>query len=244
MNPESFQGEKINNPDTGVDHKEGESFDSEILPKEVVSKIESFKKRESVTPMPDILGEKVEILLVRSGVKPSGEIAVYGDFEEEGVKKFNDKSAELLQEEVGKIERFLKDIGLRYKIGKPEIHEMRGEKVGNIRQEFLFINIARNQDSLDALYSAKGDEEAGLAYGYPTTAIESFLSKKAMSRSELPEEVKEKEFYPFIFFKLSKDNWQKEIKVAEQWANAVKKNSPRLFKEFMEDVRKHELNNK
>lgn len=112
-----------------------------------------------------------------------------------------------------------------------------------LQREKIVIVVGRGRDSVEKYAQAvqdENDEEMGESFGYPKTAIEAYLSKiESIRRQDLPPEIKEKDFYPFIQFGvLSKENWEKEIETAKLWANAVKRNSPKLFEEYTQYIRK------
>lgn len=210
------------------------------LSPELIERIEEFPSRD--LPIYD----KIDILLVRSGAKPSavtnlgrGEIAEIGDLHGE--------FPSVPKEKIEKISNFLSELGLLYSIGSPEnIENQELQENGSIiilRRQTIDIFMAMHQSDLDKLVTSIrscDDEKTGEALGYPDTAIEAYVKKDSRyeDRAELPQEIKESPYYHFIRFALSPDHWQEEIKTAQKWADVVKTNSPRLFEEFIEASKK------
>lgn len=215
------------------------------MPREIVEKIESFEKRESESVGSDY--EKQLILLVRSGAKPAALIEAFGDFEEVGVKEFGKDRQEILNKELARVGDFLQNIGLYFAFDNPRISKLKDENDNIIlNQEFVDVLIAHSETDLNrlkgALSAGDSDENLGLALGYPATAVEAYMGKRpALDKRQLAEDIKNSEAYPFIEFVISKDNWQEELKVADAWARAVKKNSPTLFEEKMNTFSDHEV---
>ena len=126
-------------------------------------------------------------------------------------------------------------------IEKYVTREYEGAPEVPMERENRKILIARDIGALKGFYEAikSLDHDAmGKFFGFPASAIEAFDDEeKMLYRQDLPQEVRESECYPFIQFVLSKDNWQEEIKLAEQNAEAIKKVSPRLFAAYTNYIR-------
>jgi len=201
--------------------REGEPhLDIKTVEREKVEKIESASIR---------VDDKVTLLLLKAGAKPAGETEIISEQWKEGEKpKHIDKSY------MENIERFLQDLELPFEIARAKI-ETKGDG-----KKFESINIfaGKDKESLDKLMSAKTPEEFGKAYGYPDQSIDAFKDQEnSMMAWELPDEVKQSDFYSFIMYRLSKDNWQQEIETAKLWAETVKANSPKIFEEYSEFIR-------
>jgi hypothetical protein len=178
--------------------------------------------------------EKVEILLVKAGITPVNEIELYGEAWEKG-KDIDRKSAD--RKHLDEITDLLGKLGMACKIGESELNEFTSAENIDMQRERVAI-VYGTKDSLDRLMRAEKTQnhnEMGLCYGYPETAINAYGNdEKSMPRRDLPSEIKAKEFYPFIEFFPSKDNWREEIKTAENRAAVVKRISPKLFEEYSE----------
>jgi len=177
---------------------------SEILEKEEVEKIESA---------PFSIEDKINLLLVKAGVKPASEISALNN-------------PELIQE----IKSLFTNLGL---VG--DIEESKIDK------RIVDILISQNQANLENLETARrnqSDFARGIALGYPATAVADYFNEKpGIMRWSLPQYIKEEKYYPFIRFRLSRDNWEEEITTAKKWANAVKTNSPKLLEDFNDETR-------
>ena len=131
-------------------------------------------------------------------------------------------------------------MGLPFKImdSTIETEESSENPKNKTKHELVFIIAGKDKKSLNQLSSAKTSEDFGRAYGYPETSVISFEDKdKTMMAWELPDEIKQSDFYPFIMYRLSKENWQQEIELAKTWAETVRANSPQMFEEFSRFVK-------
>jgi hypothetical protein len=206
--------------------REGEPhLNAEIIEREKVEKIESAPIR---------VDDKVTLLLLIAGVKPAGETEIMGERWEKGEKpKHVDKSY------IKDIECFLQDLDLPFKIAEPET-----KADDDTKFESINIFAGKDEESLDNLSSAKTPEEFGKAYGYPESTIDAYKNQEnSMMAWELPDEIRNSDFYPFIMYRLSTDNWHQEIETAKLWAETVKANSPEIFEEYSEFIRSAHLAN-
>ncbi len=95
------------------------------------------------------------------------------------------------------------------------------------------ILIAKNKKQLAKLKKAiakRDDHQIGLALGYPKTAVESFAKNSASINSLLRNGMSIK-LIVSTRLRYSKDNWQKEAEIIEQWLEVLKNNSETIYKE-------------
>ncbi len=216
-----------------------ESTKSENLDRELVEIIKNAVVR---------LDDRITILLVASEVKPVGRVEVEGlesflFFEKkpqwQGKKSPLEQFYNLgvdhkedLVNQINELEKLFKKLGLLYFV-----------EWNNNPSKTPVIYYSKYKELLENAKNAKNSKELGLALGYPQSAVEAFQSvgKKndsTMRSVDLPEEEKAKEFYPFIGFRLSKNNWQEEIQTVQRWSEVLKKNSPELFDEYVEEFKR------
>lgn len=94
----------------------------------------------------------------------------------------------------------------------------------------------------------EGDLEGknlGRLFGFPQTAIEAYVkyakdgfqdkNEFMMKRSEIPEEIRNKDYFAFVGFGLSKEHWQEELETAKKWAAEIQKLSPTLYAEIVRE---------
>mgnify|MGYP001590292720 CR=1 FL=1 len=82
-------------------------------------------------------------------------------------------------------------------------------------------------DELKVLSPSKDHEEFGRMMGYPESAIKAFANKDLLLPDDQQKELTKD--LPFFSFKISRDNFQRELKVIEQWNRAILKYSPDLI---------------
>lgn len=94
------------------------------------------------------------------------------------------------------------------------------------------IYVAKSAEILKKLLEteATDDYNLGLLYGYPESAVKAFVSKDFLAEEDEPP--MDESLFPF---RLSKENWQEELKVMEKWNNAVKEYTPKIYEKFIHD---------
>jgi hypothetical protein len=189
----------------------GEPTDSksvELVEKEQVEKIESA---------PFHIQDRVDILLVKAGVKPAALITEL-DIPE---------NAQRLEE----LKELLDGLSLPNNFEKSVFHIENTD--GQFEKKIVNILIGKDLQRLEDLEKARDEKSAiaeGLALGYPASAVSTYVDKSpSIMRWELPEDVKGEYYYPFIKFQLSRSNWPIEIETAREWADTVRTNSSMLF---------------
>ena len=160
----------------------------------------------------------------------------------------NEKLKQINKKNFNKIKGFLENSGLAIKLGKTTIvdspfsyEKTKGKWIPAKREEFP-IFVGKDKKSLDELKKAINsgkDKALGQAYGFPKSAIAAYIgTKEKISVEDLPKDIKNKEWFPFVRFAvLSKDNWKQELKTPKLWAKIVKKHSPKLYEEFIKFVK-------
>lgn len=156
---------------------------------------------------------RAELVLVLSGLKPATNLSLFKNNENpESVKKK------------------ISDAGLVYK----EVDE---ELIKNPNLVCL-LGVARN--IADATCVAEllltsppdDDDKFGQLMGFPQTAIDAFAKRRESFADDKRSSLFQERGLPFRF-RLSKDNWEEEIKVAEVWTAEIKEIAPELYRELM-----------
>lgn len=189
-----------------------------------ISYRESEKFKNAVTALEELEGltnsDKISILATALDLKPAGMIHFFKKVEE------------------SHITQILSDLGLFF---MPYENEAKANPdlveyiIGNSPE-----NIAEVQEALPVL---EHDESFGAAMGYPTTAIAAYGSyvktgdaSEVLPMSAYHEHLTEEE-RKFLFFRLSRDNYEKEIEWLEQLIAAVKLYAPHLYEDVMKQNR-------
>ena len=114
--------------------------------------------------------------------------------------------------------------------------EPESEKYFEGELKSMKIFIATDKENLEKISKAwKSDdtESIGKVLGFPKTAVEAYSKKEdRLYFDELPAEIAQADYAKFASFTLSKNNWQEELETAKKWAEAMRKNSPNLYKEI------------
>ena len=203
------------------------------LPRAIVEQIENAP----IDPF-----KKMEVLLIKLGRKPATGIELWS----QGWEKNSKNKTGVDEGKLRELDEFFRGVGLVTELHEPIIdeyvtREYEGAPEIPMERERVEILVARDQDVFQGFHDAiqsLGHDAMGKFFGFPPSAIEAFGDEeKMLYRQDLPQEIRESECYPFIQFVLSKDNWQEEIKLAEQNAEAIKKASPKLFVEYTDYIK-------
>lgn len=123
------------------------------------------------------------------------------------------------------IEDRITDAGLR----QPDDHSRKR------MHRIVDIYIACDQTTLDNIILARKSNDhklLGHSLGYPSTAVEAFGTDKSILVSSLSPKVQLSETCQLTYFALSKDHWEEELAIVEQWIAAVKNSSTILWYEL------------
>ncbi|PLW79358.1 hypothetical protein C0585_08075 [Candidatus Woesearchaeota archaeon] len=192
------------------------------------------------------LDEKVNLVLVLAGVKPSTELGLYelDDFSnfdydiKKDTMRFKPSYENHLRSEVSNLLEELElfyDISEKKEIGFPEFFDMETRTISPM-VESIFINVAKTKNNLNYLLHAKKDplskshhRRYGLAVGYPKTAI---LAFDGVLEKEYNLEIEDKVLNFFAdFFVFSKKYMEDELKVSRLWKDTIERLSPNLYSE-------------
>lgn len=144
--------------------------------------------------------QKSELILVLLGEKPATDL--------EGFEEDSDEVA-----------RMLEKYGLKAVKKNTEELDSSRSTLSVARDESLAKELAKTSPEKD-------HKKYGELMGYPDSAIEAFEDDKGqksgnelrLDREEYPEYLKELAFPSFV---LSKENWDKEVKILQRWQNVL-----------------------
>lgn len=216
-------------------------------------KLEKDLRKEEVETIENLsisIFEKMDLLLTKIGYKKICDVKIVTEVWYEGeVEKSLD------YDKVEEIKNKIKELGMEIDISE-EKEEITTEyedddvnednahlKTGiNKTNKYLDISIAKNKTARDEYVEALRSQDhfkMGESFGFPKTAISAFLDEsKAIRRENLPEQIKNDDVYYFITFRvLSKDHWQDEVNLVRKWQKAVKKNSPKIYEEYLKEAK-------
>lgn len=153
---------------------------------------------------------KAELILVLSGLKPATDLHLFKNNEDpESVKKK------------------INDAGLAYKeLDKKFFHNQ------NITCSLGIARQMEDAERVGELMVLGGGEDFGRLMGFPQTAIDAYAMRRERFDADKQNPLFQERGLPFRF-RLSKDNWEEEIKVAEEWTAKIKEIAPDLYKELI-----------
>jgi hypothetical protein len=109
------------------------------------------------------------------------------------------------------------------------------DKILEIESRMLTAQQTEN-GNYDEEKNKQDQADFGLALGYPSTAVEAFINEaEPLDENFLPQEVKQSDAYLFCQYQLSENNWQEELKTAQEWADFIKKTSFNIFEQYRKE---------
>lgn len=212
-----------------------EKIAEDLLPKKIEFKEISPEFLENVESSKLDVDGKINLLLVKGGLKPTAII---------DVPMRGRKEIFRTEEDLKSIESLIKDSGLAQDIDK--------EEVNSIEKTNFFIGdskeaVERLKELIKTTTGEDRDREVGMLLGYPLSAVDAFVSgqlkaeernEKIINREDLPSDMQEADAVVFSPFALSKENWAEEIKQGQIWADYIKSLSPRIYQEMIDEDKK------
>lgn len=198
---------------------------SELVP-EIVKRIERAKIE---------IDDKVNIILTKGGLKPASEILLV-------IKTWYNKgfTRHMSEKDVQECLSIIRTLGLPYCFGERKIVEVpystrdepdRQRFFQRDQMNILIGRTPRDLEFLERALKSNSDEMLGKAFGYPPTAIEAFIGKRAaLNHQSLPPDVQCSDKILFSSPALSQDNWQKEAEPGQLYGEFIRKISPKLYK--------------
>jgi len=175
--------------------------------------------------------DKASILLVYAGLKPSC-LAIFSG-------EVYDQTKDEVHIDAGILNIFkqiLDALHLHYQI-ETKLYENEGENETNA-QEVVRAFISKDKDTANKLKIYfddldKYDYEAGILLGYPETAVMSFLTPNMLAMEDEPIATKyvSEVNMRLLGYRLSKDQWEDEVKPLEAQGNYLKELSPKIYSE-------------
>jgi hypothetical protein len=152
--------------------------------------------------------QKADIILVVLGFKPATELSLYEN---------NDSESTVINA--------LEQAGLKFEPKDPS------EYSKNVISEFKIALDSTLLDRLTHVSAKKDHTEYGRLMGYPESAVQAFGKKDALL---------DEQDYPdmtgiILPLKLSKENWEDELKYLRKGSEAIKKYTPELYDELVGD---------
>lgn len=177
--------------------------------------------------------DKVNLLLVKKGLKPAAEIYI-------AIK--GEQATFLADEDLESMKSLIEESGLAYDAKEQEVNSIKA-------LDILISQSKEKVERLRELWKAPKEEnnsrEIGMLLGYPSTAIDAFVAglseiyggkknKEVLDENDLADDIRKVDAVVFSKFALSKKNWLEEIGQGKIWADYIKSASPKIYQEMME----------
>ena len=171
--------------------------------------------------------DKIFILLVANGDKPSMHT---GFFSEPLLLGQPMLKLDIAQKEM--LESIINDLGLDYKTQTKTLEKVIDGEL--MFSEWIVFCVAQQSNITEALYNARqGDDERteGLLLGYPESAVDAFVNGTMLDMDDVPvstDHVTANEM-KLLNHRLSKDNWQQEVRYLADYARSIQQLCPELY---------------
>lgn len=177
------------------------------------------------------LPDKVNILLVKAGVRPASWLTLYTHEEYVSGTKID-----LAEEEIEESRELLKRL-FPFEERKPVVDEGKTDDEKILKYEHVDFMIGSTKENVERLSSAvyKNDErEIGLALGYCETAVDAYCGEgEVLDISKLPMEIQMGEAMEYNPGVLSVEHWQEELEQYQKWADCIRMNSSNLYNQMI-----------
>ena len=180
--------------------------------------------------------DKGSILLVNGSLKPAAFVIMEGE-----VFRLPGNVSHISPAQVAALDEILTDLGLKY-MTTTEVMENASGKPYEHGQEVMRIFVSTDLQSAEQLKAAFDDiqnnhRQAGMLLGYPITAVDAFLTPNMLDWGNHPKSTPEVSALNMrlLGHRLSKDNWQEEVKYLEPSGDYLKTTSPTIYAKITAD---------
>jgi len=193
---------------------------------------------ERVQSSPLKLEDKINLLLVKGGVKSAASISFDVKISGDGMK------TEVFATEVQaqEVKDLVESSGLFFKKREDaEFKQFEPRPDGSEKyydQEHVSYFVSETEKGLKKLLEAQKSGNSkllGRAYGFAPTAISAWTNEKnRINRSDLPDEYRNSDAAAFTPGALSKEHWRDELAYYQERADFIQRISPALFNQMTE----------
>jgi len=210
----------------------------EPLTREEIEKLREKENIERLERLPLIPPHKMELILTYLGEMPVSSIGFVFENKDVYKKEIKNKISE-----ISVLKKILPRIGLKFKIS---------EYVNQTYPQ-VELSFGKNEKDLKRLEKAtqgQNHKKMGRLFGFPESAIQAYVREKQQHKKEgeltlnaeellkgLPEEEKgdllKEGVLNFLNFRVSKDNWKKELETVRRWQKTIKEKAPKSYQEII-----------
>ncbi len=198
-----------------------------------------YRKVRIIEQSPLHIDDKIELLLVYAGTRPATVIHLQYHASHDRERR---ESVFYRDDHPEKISRIVKRIGLPHKLDERECLEIVDPYNGEITAvDIVSLYVARDQKTLGRMinaYKRLDDEEMGRCFGYPETAIQAYTGKRPVFEKDFHHPHHQGYFFQFL---QSMDFFREELETGNMWYETVRRLSPKLLAEALEEPGIEEL---
>ena len=191
----------------------------------------SYLIQRAINTLADIdyipASDKGHLLLVANGNKPTMHTGFFSD----PIKDVSNvpESHTYCIDELCEI---ITSLGMQYKIQTKTLEK----DIDGVQMHVIWtvICIAKDMTAAEELFNARerhDEKTEGILLGYPASAVEAFVTNNMIEISDVPVSTEEisTDDMKLLNHRLSKDNWQEEIKYLAEYARVLKQISPTIY---------------
>lgn len=187
----------------------------------------TIKQIEMIEDLPLRASDRWYVLLALTGHKKASWFCVTSDVWREG-----DEPIRIPDEQVHRLTAMLSALGLSYRLRfrDSDAGLFQPDDSSDFRQRYNQICDVFIGDTEEAAVELAEAAEVmdhrrlGAALGYPKTAVDTFGTSDSILVDDLPEHTA-RECEPYVWFKLSRNHYEEELAVVQEWHDVVGKYS-------------------
>lgn len=187
----------------------------------------SVRQIEAIEDLPFRAVDKWYVLLALLGLKRASWVDVTSDVWREG-----DGPIRVSEDQIARLKKTFDELGIAYafRLRDSNAGLFQPDEPTEFRQRYnqiLDIFVARDKSvaaELGEAVAVMDHRRIGALLGYPETAVAAFGTDNAASVRNLPEHTK-KQCEPYVQFMLSRQHYEEELAVVQEWYDAVVEHS-------------------
>ncbi len=175
---------------------------------------------ETIENLPIFIDSRAAMVQVYKGVKPASFVDLEGGYWE--VRDLEMPSPEEMEQ-------------LKLDVASTGLSCLSRERRIKLKRGLVSIPalyFGKDDESLQRLVNASSDEEFGLAFGFPQTAVDAYIGRIKKHDDRFPDDIPI-DVLAFARFVRSADHWREELDTGRVWRDAVRDASPTLYAEYM-----------
>ncbi len=197
----------------------------------------TIRQIEMIEDLPLGASDRWYVLLALTGQKKASWLQLMSDVWREG-----EEPVRIADEQIERLKTALRQLGIAYKLRfrDSEAGLFQPDEPSDFRKRYnqiCDVFIGTSDEVVAELFEAvevMDHKRIGRSLGYPETAVDVFGTDDSTLVDELPEH-EAVECEPYVWFRLSRENFNEELSVVQGWYDVVKEHSKILTIELRKE---------